>query len=43
MCTARLTLVLIDVATRRPVPVPGDYRRAIASFEADGVEIVASG
>ena len=43
MCTARLTLVLIDVATRRPVPVPGDYRRAIASFEAEGVEIVASG
>jgi acyl-CoA thioester hydrolase len=43
MCTARLTLVLIDVATRRPVPVPGDYRRAIALFEADGVEIVGSG
>jgi acyl-CoA thioesterase FadM len=38
-----LTLVLIDVATRRPVPVPGDYRRAIALFEADGVEIVGSG
>ncbi len=39
MCTARMTLVLIDVATHRPVPVPGDYRRAIAAFEHDGVEI----
>ena len=33
-------LVLIDVATRRPVPVPEDYRRAIAAFEGDGVVVV---
>ena len=42
MCTARMTLVLIDVATRRPVPVPGDYRRAIAAFEGTGVEIATA-
>jgi len=42
MCTARMTLVLIDVATRRPVPVPGDYRRAIDAFEGDGVAIASA-
>jgi acyl-CoA thioester hydrolase len=42
MCTARMTLVLLEVATRRPVPVPGEYRRAIAAFEGDGVEIVTA-
>jgi acyl-CoA thioester hydrolase len=40
MCTARMTLVLIDVATRRPAPVPEDYRRAIVAFEGDGVAVV---
>jgi len=40
MCTARMTLVLIDVATRRPAPVPEDYRQAIATFEGDGVAVV---
>jgi acyl-CoA thioester hydrolase len=39
MCTARLTLVLIDVGTRRPVPIPEDYRRAVSAFEDGGVEI----
>jgi acyl-CoA thioester hydrolase len=39
MCTARMTLVLIDVATRRPIPVPDDYRRAITAFEGDGVKL----
>ncbi len=39
MCTARMTLVLIDAVTRRPTPVPDGYRRAIAAFEGDGVEI----
>jgi acyl-CoA thioester hydrolase len=40
MCTARMTLVMIDVVTRRPVPVPEDYRRAIAAFEGDGATMV---
>jgi acyl-CoA thioester hydrolase len=39
MCTARMTLVLIDAVTRRPTPVPDGYRRAIAGFEGDSVEI----
>ena len=43
MCTARSTLVLIDRATRRPTPIPDDYRRAIADFEGDLVEIVPVG
>jgi acyl-CoA thioester hydrolase len=42
MCIARMTLVLLDVATSRPVPVPGDYRRAIAAFEGDGVVIATA-
>jgi acyl-CoA thioester hydrolase len=41
MCTAQSTLVLIDAVTRRPMPVPEEYRRAIVAFEGDGVEIVA--
>ena len=43
MCTARMTLVLIDAATRRPTPIPDDYRRAIAAFEGDAVELVPAG
>jgi acyl-CoA thioester hydrolase len=33
MCTATLTLVLIDVATRQPAPVPDDYRSTVDAFE----------
>ncbi len=43
MCTTLMTLVLIDATTRRPTPIPEDYRRAIAAFEGDGVQIAASG
>lgn len=39
MCTARLTLVLVDTTTRRPVPVPADYRAAIRVFEGEMAEI----
>jgi acyl-CoA thioester hydrolase len=39
MCTARMTLVLIDAATRRPTPIPDQYRHAIAAFEGDGPEL----
>ena len=34
MCRAGLTLVLVDVATRRPTPVPDAYRRTVLAFEA---------
>jgi acyl-CoA thioester hydrolase len=33
MCTAVQTLVLIDVAERRPTPIPTPYRTAIGAFE----------
>ncbi len=39
MCTTRMTVVLIDATTRRPTPIPAEYRLAIAAFEGDGVEI----
>jgi acyl-CoA thioester hydrolase len=38
MCTATLSLVLIDTAARRPQPVTDDYRAAIAAFEGPGLE-----
>ncbi len=33
MCTATLATVLIDVATRRPTPIPDFYRAAVEAFE----------
>jgi acyl-CoA thioester hydrolase len=33
MVTAHQTLVYIDLAERKAVPVPGEYRRAIETFE----------
>ncbi len=39
MCTTRMTLVLIDATTRRPTSIPDAFRRAIAAFEGDDVEI----
>jgi acyl-CoA thioester hydrolase len=39
MCGAEQTLVLVSVADRRPTPVPEEYRRTIAAFEAADVEL----
>ena len=33
MCTSVQTLVLIEVAERRPTPIPPEYRAAIDAFE----------
>jgi acyl-CoA thioester hydrolase len=33
MATAKQTLVLIDLADRRPVPVPDSFREQVAAFE----------
>jgi len=41
MCTAEQTMVLIDVAERRPVPVPDEYRSRVAEFEGTELEAVA--
>ena len=38
MCTAEQTLVLIDLATRRPIHVPADFRRLVAGFEGPDLE-----
>ncbi len=38
MCTMRMTVVLIDAATRRTLPVPDDYRRTIVAFEGADVD-----
>ncbi|MEO8290551.1 MAG: thioesterase family protein [Gaiellaceae bacterium] len=39
MCTAELTMVLVDLAERRPYPVPEDYRRTVADFEGADLEL----
>jgi acyl-CoA thioester hydrolase len=38
MVTAHQTLVHVDPGERRPVPVPEDYRAAIAGFEGGDVD-----
>ncbi len=38
MCTAEQTLVLVDLGDRRPVPIPDDFRNAIAGFEGVDLE-----
>lgn len=38
MCTAEQTLVLVDLAERRPLPIPEGYRRVIESFEQADLE-----
>lgn len=42
MCTAEQTLVLVDVAERRPVPVPDDYRARVVAFEGTDVELAVA-
>jgi acyl-CoA thioester hydrolase len=37
MATAKQTLVLLDLAGRRPVPVPGAFREQIAEFQGEPV------
>lgn len=39
MCTARQVLVHVEMATRRPIPVPDDYRATIAAFEGPGLDL----
>jgi acyl-CoA thioester hydrolase len=39
MCTAEQTLVLVDLAERRPHPVPEDYRDAVFAFEGADLEL----
>ncbi|MGH3052533.1 MAG: acyl-CoA thioesterase [Gaiellaceae bacterium] len=39
MCTAEQTLVLVDLAARRPVLVPETYHSAVAEFEGADLEL----
>jgi acyl-CoA thioester hydrolase len=39
MCTAEQTLVFVDLAERRPHPVPDDYRKTVAAFEGADLEL----
>ena len=38
MVTASQTLVLVDLATRRPAEIPGTYREKIRAFEGDDLD-----
>ena len=39
MCTAEQALVLVDLAERRPFPVPDAYRDLVARFEGADLEL----
>jgi acyl-CoA thioester hydrolase len=41
MCTAEQTLVCVEFAGRRPVPIPEAYRRPVAAFEGADLELAA--
>ena len=38
MVTATQTLVLVDLAERKPMPIPDAYREAIRAFEGEALE-----
>ena len=38
MVVAELTVVLVDLAERRPVPIPEEIRSVVRSFEGDDLE-----
>jgi acyl-CoA thioester hydrolase len=42
MCTAQQTLVLVDLAERRPHTVPDDYRERVAVFEGADLELAVA-
>ena len=42
MVTALQTVVLVDVSTRRPTPIPESYRAPIGEFEGADLEVAAS-
>jgi acyl-CoA thioester hydrolase len=42
MCTAQQTLVLVELAERRSVPIPAGYRTVLERFEGADVEVAVS-
>jgi acyl-CoA thioester hydrolase len=39
MCTAEQTLVLVELAERRPAPIPDAYKDVLAAFEGADLEL----
>jgi acyl-CoA thioester hydrolase len=39
MCTAEQTMVLVELAERRPAPVPEEYKRTVGVFEGSDLEL----
>jgi acyl-CoA thioester hydrolase len=42
MCTAEQTMVLVELAERRPTPIPESYKRVIADFEGADLELAVA-
>jgi acyl-CoA thioester hydrolase len=42
MCTAEQTMVLVELAQRRPAPVPEEYKRTVGAFEGSDVELAVA-
>ena len=42
MCTAEQTMVLVELAERRPTPIPEAYKETVAGFEQADVELAAA-
>jgi acyl-CoA thioester hydrolase len=42
LCTAEQTMVLIELAERRPTPIPETYKETVAGFEQADVELAAA-
>ena len=42
MCTAEQTMVLVELAERRPAPVPEEYKRTVGAFEGSDLELAVA-
>ena len=42
LCTADQTLVLVELAERRPTPIPDAYKEAVAGFEGADLELAVA-
>jgi len=42
MCTAEQTMVLVELAERRPTSVPEEYKQTVAGFEGSDLELAVA-
>ena len=42
MCTAEQTMVLVELAERRPTSVPDEYKQTVAGFEGSDLELAVA-